>query len=108
MEYTTIWQRFPFLGSHVIYVLQNTRRFKIISIDNNHNSLPEALVRVEQLSKDELPEDASEQDIESTKIDAHQCDLTRPEEIKAVFEKYGKGGIWGVVHIAVRQRIIRF
>lgn len=63
---------------------------------------------MEQLSKDELPEDASEQDIESTKIDAHQCDLTRPEEIKAVFEKYGKGGIWGVVHIAVRQRIIRF
>ena len=23
------------------------------------------------------------------------------DEIRAVFEKYGKGGIWGVIHVAV-------
>lgn len=36
-------------------------------------------------------------------IDAFRCDLTKPADVRAVFEKYGKGGIWGVVHIAVRS-----
>lgn len=89
------------IGSHVIYVLQKTRRYKVISIDNNHNSSRVALDRVSQLSKSELPTNATDIEKESTEIDAHLCDLTKPEQIRAVFEKYGKGGIWGVIHIAV-------
>lgn len=89
-------------GSHVIYSLQETRRYKVISIDNHHNSTPKALLRVAELARNSLPADASEQDKESAEIDAHRADLTKPDEIRAVFEKYGKGGIWGVVHIAVR------
>jgi hypothetical protein len=50
-----------------------------------------------------LPADATELDKESTVIDAYQCDLTDREAVRAVFEKYGKGGIWGVIHIAVRS-----
>ena len=34
-------------------------------------------------------------------VDAHTCDLTNPAQVRAVFEKYGKGGIWGVIHVAV-------
>jgi UDP-glucose 4-epimerase len=94
---------FDFAGSHVVYALQKTRRYKVISIDNHHNSHSTALDRVSQLSKSELPENASELDIQSTAIDSHKCDLTKPDQIKAVFEKYGKGGIWGVIHIAVRS-----
>lgn len=88
-------------GSHVIYTLQKTRRYKVISLDNHHNSHPKALDRVSHLSKSELPPNPTELDIESTEIDSHKCDLTKPEEIRSVFETYGKGGIWGVVHIAV-------
>jgi len=88
-------------GSHVVYVLQKTRRYKVISLDNNHNSSSAALDRVSELSKSELPANASDQERESTEIDSHKCDLTKSEEIRAVFEKYGKGGIWGVIHIAV-------
>lgn len=88
-------------GSHVIYTLQKTRRYRVISIDNHHNSHSVALARVSQLSKSELPENATALEQESAKIDSHNCDLTKPEQIRAVFEKYGKGGIWGVVHIAV-------
>ena len=88
-------------GSHVIYVLQRTRQYKVISLDNNYNSNPASLDRVSQLSKNELPEHPTKDEKLSTEIDVHKCDLTKPEEIKAVFEKYGKGGIWGVVHIAV-------
>lgn len=88
-------------GSHVVYVLQKTRQYKVISIDNNHNSNPAALDRVSQLSKSELPADATEIDIQSTEIDSHKCDLTQPDQVRAVFGAYGKGGIWGVVHIAV-------
>ena len=83
------------VGSHVIYVLQKTRRYKVISLDNGHNSNPAALDRVSQLSKSELTSD------HDTEIDSYKCDLTQPDQIRAVFETYGKAGIWGVIHIAV-------
>lgn len=89
------------LGSHVIYALQKTRRYKVISLDNYHNSQPASLARVSQLSKSELPRNPTPLQIQSTEIDAISCDLTKPDEIKKAFEGYGKGGIWGVIHIAV-------
>ncbi|KAJ7103182.1 THO complex subunit 1 transcription elongation factor-domain-containing protein [Mycena belliarum] len=82
-----------------------TRRYKVISLDNGHNSHPNALSRVSALSRSELPADASERDIETTEIESYACDLTRRDEIRAVFEKYGKGRIWGVVHIAAYKAV---
>ncbi|KAF8913231.1 THO complex subunit 1 transcription elongation factor-domain-containing protein [Gymnopilus junonius] len=82
-----------------------TRRYKVVSVDNNHNSNRAALDRVSQLSKSELPANATDIEKESTDIDAHICDLTKPEQIRAVFEKYGKGGIWGVIHIAAYKAV---
>lgn len=94
-----------YIGSHVIYVLQKTRRYKVISIDNNHNSNPEALNRVSQLSKSELPAHPTDSERESTEIDSRNCDLTLPDQIRSVFESYGKGGIWGVIHIAAYKAV---
>ncbi|KAF8559888.1 UDP-glucose 4-epimerase [Imleria badia] len=94
-----------YIGSHVVFALQQTRRYKVISIDNHHNSHPAALTRVAQLAHDALPENATDADKESAEIDAVQCDLTNPEQVRAVFEKYGKGGIWGVVHIAAYKAV---
>jgi hypothetical protein len=35
-------------------------------------------------------------------IDLHECDLTDAKAIEKVFESYeGKGGIWGLIHVAV-------
>jgi len=90
-------------GSHVVYALQETRRYKVVSIDNFHNSYPRVFSRLEALARCALPADATETDKESTVIDAYRCDLTNPADVRAVFEKYGKGGIWGVIHIAVRS-----
>jgi len=92
-------------GSHVVHVLQETRRYKVVSIDNFHNSYPRAFSRLEELARSSLPPDASETEKESTVIDAYRCDLTNPGDVRAIFEKYGKGGIWGVVHIAVRFHV---
>lgn len=92
-------------GSHVVLTLLLTRRYKVISIDNHFNSFPEALNRVTDIAKDALPADASEQDIESTKVDAFSGDLTKAEDVRRIFEKYGKGGIWGVIHVAVWFRL---
>jgi UDP-glucose 4-epimerase len=78
-----------------------TRRFKVISIDNNHNSHPLALSRVSKIASDALPPDASEQDKDSAQVDVHQGNLTIVEDVSRVFEHYGKGGIWGVIHVAV-------
>jgi len=94
-----------YIGSHVIYTLQATRRYKVVSIDNLHNAHPKSLDRVAQLARDSLPPDASEQDKDSTEIDSHTCDLTKRDQIRAVFEKYGKGGIWGVIHIAAYKAV---
>lgn len=85
-----------------MYTLQETRKFKVITIDNHHNAHPKSLQRVAQIARDALPANASNNDRESAEIDQYNCDLTKPDEIRAVFEKYGKGGIWGVIHIAVR------
>lgn len=95
-------------GTHTVYALQETRRYKVISVDNHHNAHPKSLARVSQLARDSLPPNASERDGESTEVDAHICDLTKPEEIRSVFAKYGKGGIWGVIHIAVRCNLVFF
>lgn len=88
-------------GSHVVLTLLLTRRFKVISIDNHHNSHPLALSRVHKIALDALPLEASEQDKDSAQVDGHWGDLTNAQEVAAVFEQYGKGGIWGVIHIAV-------
>ncbi|GLB43610.1 putative UDP-glucose 4-epimerase [Lyophyllum shimeji] len=94
-----------YIGSHVVFSLLQTRRYKVISIDNHHNSHSVALDRVAELAKRDLPTNASELDIASTVIDQHKCDLTQPEQIRSVFEKYGKGGIWGVIHIAAYKSV---
>jgi len=94
-----------YIGSHVVFTLLETRKYKVVSIDNYSNAFPEALVRVSELARAALPADASEQDHESTKIDAVSADLTRADEVRAVFERYGKGAFWGVVHIAALKAV---
>ncbi|VDC04267.1 unnamed protein product [Peniophora sp. CBMAI 1063] len=94
-----------YIGSHVIHVLQQTRRFKIISIDNFHNSHPAVYDRLTKIARDALPADATEQDKESTVIDTYKIDLINAEDVRAVFERYGKGGIWGVIHIAALKAV---
>lgn len=59
-----------------------------------------------QIAKEALPENPTEEDKDSTEIDTFKCDLTKPEDIRTVFEKYGKGGIWGVIHIAARPVLL--
>ena len=59
----------------------------MVSIDNHHNSYPEALKRVCEIARDELPDDASEQDRESAEVDAFTADLTRGEEVRGVYER---------------------
>lgn len=91
------------LGSHVVYALQETRRYKVISIDNYHNSSPKALDRVADLARSKLSANSTAKDKDSAEIDVYKADLTKHEDIRKVFEKYGKGGIWGIIHIAVRH-----
>lgn len=77
----------------------------MISIDNHHNSHAAALDRVSLLSRSELGPNATELEHQSTVVDVHKCDLTKPDGVKAVFGKYGKGGIWGVIHIAAYKAV---
>lgn len=89
------------LGSHIVLTLLLQRRYKVISIDNHHNSLPLALLRVSELAKRELPPNPTEHDKESSEIDAYTGDLTNPSDVEFIFKQYGRGGIWGVIHVAV-------
>ncbi|KAH9046953.1 THO complex subunit 1 transcription elongation factor-domain-containing protein [Lactarius deliciosus] len=92
-------------SSHVVFALQQTRRYKVVSIDNYYNSYPKALKRLEEIARNALPADATELEKESTVIDKYTCDLTSPADVRAVFEKYGKGGFWGVVHVAAYKAV---
>lgn len=85
-----------------MFKLLETRRYKVVSIDNYHNSFPTSLTRVSQLARDALPEGASEAEKDSTVVEAFGCDLKNAAEVRGVFEHYGKGGFWGVIHVAVR------
>lgn len=91
-------------GSHIVLTLLLQRRYKVISLDNYHNSLPPALGRVSEIAKHELPSNPTQQDKESTEIDAYTADLRNPDDVEFLFRQYGKGGIWGVIHVAVRFR----
>jgi hypothetical protein len=79
------------------------RRYKVISLDNHHNSLPLALTRVSEIAKRELPANPTAQEKISTEIDAYTADLANANDIEFIFKQYGKGGIWGVIHVAVHQ-----
>jgi UDP-glucose 4-epimerase len=94
-----------YIGSHIVHTLQQTRRFQVISIDNYHNSHKGAIARVCQLARDELPADASPADRATTEVDSHVADLTVPEQVRAVFAKYGQEGIWGVIHVAAYKAV---
>ncbi|THH10389.1 hypothetical protein EW145_g1365 [Phellinidium pouzarii] len=94
-----------YIGSHIVYKLIETHRYKVISLDKYHNAYPASLERVSQLARENLPKDASEKDKDTTVIDAYTCDLTKPEEIRKVFKVYGKGGIWGVIHVAAYKAV---
>jgi UDP-glucose 4-epimerase len=56
---------------------------------------------VSKIALDALPADASAQLKDSAQADVHYGDLTKVEDVTKVFEQYGKGGIWGVIHVAV-------
>jgi len=94
-----------YIGSHIVLTLLLTRRYKVICLDNYYNSFPEALKRVSKIARDELPPNASELDKQSCEIDGIDCDLTKEDQVRAAFERYGKGGIWGVIHVAAYKSV---
>ncbi|KAF8336838.1 UDP-glucose 4-epimerase [Cantharellus anzutake] len=94
-----------YIGSHVILSLLLTRKFKIISIDNYSNSHAESLERVSKIARESLPVDASEEDKFSVIIDDRKVDLTNSLAVREVFEAYGKGNIWGLIHIAALKAV---
>lgn len=82
-----------------------TRRFKVISIDNHYNSHPKSLSRVSKLARDALPKDASDEERDSTEVNAHNINLTNATSLRDLFSQYGKGNIWGVIHIAAYKAV---
>jgi len=79
-----------------------TRKYRVATIDNYHNSFSTSLQRVQQIATQSLPENPTSDDIRSTRVDAFQADLTKEDQVRAVLSKFGQGGLWGVIHIAVR------
>jgi UDP-glucose 4-epimerase len=94
-----------YIGSHIVHVLQETRRFKVVSIDNHHNSHAGALARVCEIARAALPAGASADERASAEVDAHVADLTDPAAVRAVFAQYGPGGFWGVIHVAAYKAV---
>ncbi|KAJ3859083.1 UDP-glucose 4-epimerase [Lentinula novae-zelandiae] len=104
-----------YIGSHIIYTLLKTHKYKVISIDNYHNSFPAALTRVSELAltelKASLPTDTSPspQHLDSVAIDVYKCDLLDSSLVRSIFSKYssqnGGTGIWGVIHLSAYKAV---
>jgi len=89
----------------VVLSLLLTRKFRVISIDNYHNSNPKSLHRVSQIAREALPTDASEEEKLSADVHSYRVDLTDEPEVRKVFEHCGKGNIWGLIHIAALKAV---
>jgi len=94
-----------YIGSHVVLTLLQTRRYKVVVLDNYHNSYPESLNRCNELARAELPENATAEDKDSAEAVALQCDLTDEAAVRAAFARYPHGSVWGVVHIAALKAV---
>ncbi|MBW0500747.1 hypothetical protein O181_040462 [Austropuccinia psidii MF-1] len=80
----------------------NRRKYKVVVIDNFHNSYPEVINRVSRLALEELPKDASETDKLYTKVTLYSGNVTKQSDIEDIFKKEK---IWGVIHIAALKAI---
>ncbi|KAG0150343.1 hypothetical protein CROQUDRAFT_668642 [Cronartium quercuum f. sp. fusiforme G11] len=91
-----------YIGSHVVLCCLLTRKYKVVTIDNFHNSFPEAIKRVSQIALSELPPDATDEDKADTTVKTYKGDITLKPDIERVFaaEK-----IWGVIHIAAHKAV---
>jgi hypothetical protein len=74
----------------------------VATIDNYHNAFPTSLKRVEQIAKQHLPENPTSDDILSTQVQSFEADLIKEDQVRTVLSSFGQGGLWGVIHIAVR------
>ncbi|KAI9610719.1 hypothetical protein KEM48_002480 [Puccinia striiformis f. sp. tritici PST-130] len=91
-----------YIGSHVLLCCLLTKKYKVITIDNFHNSFPPAIERVSRIALDELPKDATEEDKKYTHITLYKGDITIKSDIENVFENEN---VWGVVHIAAHKAV---
>lgn len=98
-------RQYIWLGSHIVLTLILTKKYRVISIDNHYNSHPKSLSRVSKIARDALPADASEQDKLSAEVVSVKADLKDYNAVRKVFEPYGKGGIWGVIHVAAYKAV---
>ncbi|PLW51778.1 hypothetical protein PCANC_05553 [Puccinia coronata f. sp. avenae] len=91
-----------YIGSHVLLCCLLTRKYKVLTIDNFHNSFPPAIERVSRIALSELPKDASEEDKLYTNVTLYKGDITSKADIEKVFEKEK---VWGVIHIAAHKAV---
>ncbi|KZT62681.1 UDP-glucose 4-epimerase [Calocera cornea HHB12733] len=91
-----------YIGSHIVLTLLLTRQYKVLSIDNYHNSFPTALKRATQIATEALPADATEQDRDSTVVESFTGNLNLRADVEKVF---ASGPLWGVIHVAALKAV---
>ncbi|WFD37607.1 uncharacterized protein MJAP1_000554 [Malassezia japonica] len=95
-----------YIGSHVALTVLNTHKFKVTIFDNFHNSKKEAVRRVEQLAREALPADASEQDKKDCEIELIEGDLRDAAALDKVFAEHtGAEKIYAVILIGALKAV---
>ncbi|BGP14389.1 UDP-glucose-4-epimerase [Rhodosporidiobolus nylandii] len=95
-----------YIGSHIALCCLLSGKYSVVTIDNFSNSFPTALKRVSQLAQEALPADASEEEKKACEIAVVRGDIAKKDDIEAIFKDYeGKGGIWGVIHVAALKAV---
>ncbi|CAG7847028.1 UDP-glucose 4-epimerase; AltName: Full=Galactowaldenase; AltName: Full=UDP-galactose 4-epimerase [Serendipita indica DSM 11827] len=94
-----------YIGSHTVLSLILTRKYRVASIDNFHNAYPASLDRVQEIARQNLPENPTDDDILSTQVQSFKADLTKEDQVRSVVSSFGHGGLWGVIHIAAYKAV---
>lgn len=91
-----------YIGSHVVLCCLLTRKYKVVTIDNFHNSFPEAVKRVSKIALNELPTNSSDQEKSDTNVKVYKGDITNKSDVENIFKSEP---IWGVIHIAAHKAV---
>ncbi|GAA98574.1 uncharacterized protein L969DRAFT_18118 [Mixia osmundae IAM 14324] len=96
-----------YIGSHIVLSCLLTGKYRVCTIDNFHNSYPEAMKRVTQIAQDALPSGASAQDKSECEIKVFKGDITNKSDIEKIFKEYkdAQDPIWGVIHVAAHKAV---
>ncbi|CAO1629939.1 unnamed protein product [Sympodiomycopsis kandeliae] len=95
-----------YIGSHVVLSVLLTRRYRVVVVDNFHNSFPTAIERVQEIATSSLPADATTAQKNACKVEVVKGDLRNRDTFANIFaQNTGADQIYAVILVAALKAV---